>query len=82
LTFIIAVRAPLAAGVKLTEIVQWDFAARLPPQGFVGVAKSLGLAPVNVMLLIVNAVERFSQRHVLGDAHGSDLLRNKRQGGR
>jgi hypothetical protein len=56
LTFIVAVRLPVAAGVNLTEIAQWDFAARLAPQVFV-CAKSPGTAPVNVML-IVNAVER------------------------
>ena len=58
LTFRVAVRVPVAVGAKVTEMVQWDFAARLPPQVFVGEPKSLGSAPVNVMLLIVNAVER------------------------
>ena len=57
-TFRVAVRVPAAPGVKVTEIVHWDFAARLPPQAFVGAAKSLGLAPVNVMVPIIKAVER------------------------
>jgi hypothetical protein len=56
-TFSVAVRVPVAVGLKVTEIVHWDFAARLPSQVSVS-AKSPPLAPVNVMLLIVNAVER------------------------
>ena len=55
LMFIVAARVPVAAGVKVTEIVQMDSGARLPPQVFV-CEKSPGSAPVNVMVLIVNAV--------------------------
>lgn len=58
LTLIVAVRVPVAPGVKVTEIVQVDFAARLESQVFVGAAKSPGSAPVNVMIPIVKAVER------------------------
>jgi hypothetical protein len=58
LTFIVAVRAPVAPGLKVTEIVQADFAARLESQVFVGEAKSPGLGPVNVMIPIVKAVVR------------------------
>jgi anti-sigma factor RsiW len=49
-TVSVAVRVPVAVGVKVREIVQWDFAARLPPQLSVS-AKSPGLAPANVMLI-------------------------------
>jgi hypothetical protein len=57
LTFNVPVRVPVAPGLKVTEIVQWELAARLVPHPFVW-AKSVGFAPVNVMLPIVNAVRR------------------------
>jgi hypothetical protein len=50
-----AVRAEAAVGVKVTLMVQPPLAATELPQVFV-CAKSPGLAPVNVMLLIVRAV--------------------------
>ena len=57
LTFMVADRLPFARGMKVAEIVHWDFAARLLPQVLVW-EKSPGSAPVNVMLLIVKAVGR------------------------
>lgn len=50
-----AVRAEAAVGVKVTLMVQLPLAATELPQVFV-CAKSPGLAPVNVMLLIARAV--------------------------
>src|SRR5207245_9688499 len=48
-------RAPVAEGVNVTLIVQAPFpAAPLPPQALV-CPKSAGFAPVNPMLVIVNA---------------------------
>jgi hypothetical protein len=67
LMLIVAVRVPAACGEKVTEIVQWDFAARLPPQVF-ACTKSPGSAPVNVMPLIVNGVERLLVRVTLTGA--------------
>jgi len=50
MTVSIAVRVPVAVGVKVREIVHMDLGARLAPQVFVW-AKSPGSAPVNVMLI-------------------------------
>ena len=61
LTVMVAVREPVAVGVKVTEIVHWDIAGRLPPHVFV-CAKSPGSSPMKVMLPIVNAVERLLVR--------------------
>ena len=49
-TVSVAVRVPVAPGVKVREIVQLDLAATLPPHVFVS-AKSPGSAPVNAMLI-------------------------------
>jgi hypothetical protein len=49
-----AVRVPLAEGVKVTLIVQLVPAATELPQVLVR-AKSLALAPVSAMLVILNA---------------------------
>ena len=49
-----AVRPPLAAGVKVTLMVQLAPAATELPQLFVG-AKSLALAPETAMLLTLKA---------------------------
>src|ERR1700737_2321872 len=47
-TFMVAERAPVAPGLKVTEIVHLPFAGTLEPQVFVGEAKSPGSAPLNV----------------------------------
>jgi hypothetical protein len=57
-TYIVAVRAPVAAGVKVTEIVHLPFEGTLTPHVFVVEAKSLGSAPWNVIVPIVSAVGR------------------------
>jgi hypothetical protein len=49
-----ALRAPVAAGLKVTLMVQFAPAAKLVPQVLV-CAKSAGFVPVNEMLLIANA---------------------------
>lgn len=48
-----ALRDPVADGVKVTDIVQLPFTAKLLPQLLVAL-KSPELAPVMLMLLIVN----------------------------
>ena len=57
LIFNVASRVPVAAGVKVTLIVQLAAAARLDPHGveLVTSAKSIALVPLIVMLLIVRA---------------------------
>ena len=50
-----ALRDPVAVGVKVTLIVQFPPAATLEPQLLV-CPKSPGLAPVKVMLVMLNAV--------------------------
>ena len=54
----IALRVPVAAGVKLTLMVQLPLAARV--EGLIGqllvCPKSPGLVPVKAMLVMVNAV--------------------------
>jgi hypothetical protein len=74
LTFMVAVRVPIAPGVKVTEILHQDFSARSPPQVFVCV-KSLGSAPVNVMLLIVNAVGRLLASMTMSTAPAVSTVR-------
>ena len=51
----VALRVPAAAGVKVTLIAQFPPAATLEPQVLV-CPKSPGLAPVKVMLVMLNAV--------------------------
>ena len=54
----VAVRLPVAAGVKVTLMVQFPLAAMLPPQlleGLVETAKSPGLVPESATLLTVRA---------------------------
>ena len=53
-TLKVALRAPVAAGVKVTLIVQFPPTATLEPQVLV-CAKSPGLVPVKPMLAMVNA---------------------------
>src|SRR6266699_802376 len=50
----VALRDPVAVGVKVTLIVQFAPAATLEPQLLV-CPKSPGLAPVKVMLVMLNA---------------------------
>jgi hypothetical protein len=50
----VALRDPVAVGVKVTLIVQFPPAATLDPQVLV-CAKSPGLAPVKVMVVMLNA---------------------------
>ena len=54
-TVSVALRDPATAGVKVTLIVQFPPAATLDPQVLV-CPKSPGLAPVKVMLVMLNAV--------------------------
>lgn len=56
LKFSVAVRVPAAVGPKTILTVQLADAARLVPQVFEKIWKSPGLAPVNVILLMVMAV--------------------------
>ena len=51
----VALRGPVAVGVNVTLIVQFPPAATLDPQVLV-CPKSPGLAPVKVMLVMLNAV--------------------------
>ena len=55
LTFIVALRVPVAVGAKTMFTVQLDDAASDDPQVLLKTLKSPGFAPVNVMLLIVIA---------------------------
>jgi len=55
LKFIVALRVPVAVGAKTTFTVQLDDAASDVPHVLLKTLKSPGLAPVNVMLLIVIA---------------------------
>ena len=55
----VAVRVPLAPGVKVTPIVQLVFAARVAPQVLALTVKSAALLPVRVTLLIV--IEAFPE---------------------
>jgi hypothetical protein len=57
-TFSVAVRVPVAAGLKTTLMVQADFAARLAPQVVVETVKSPGSAPVNEEPVMLSAVSR------------------------
>ena len=50
----LALRLPVAEGVKVTETVQFPFALKLLPQLFV-CEKSPEFVPVMLMLLMVNA---------------------------
>ena len=61
LMFNVAVRLLVACGVKVTDIVHVLLAATLPPQVSLS-AKSPGLAPVKVMLAMLNAVGRLFVR--------------------
>ena len=64
----VAVREPVAAGVKVTLIVQFPPAATLDPQLLV-CPKSPGLVPVKAMLVMLKAVlvglERVTARAAL-----------------
>src|SRR5450755_2817005 len=57
-TLIVALRAPVAVGVKVTVIVHWPWAARVAgAEGQLLVwAKSPGSVPVMMMLVILNAL--------------------------
>jgi hypothetical protein len=51
-------RVPVAIGLKITLIVQLDFAASFEPQAVVETEKSPVSAPVNVEGLIVKAMDK------------------------
>jgi hypothetical protein len=55
LTLNVAERAPVTVGVKLTVIVQFQWALRLAPQFEVSL-KSPGSVPPNVMLVILRVL--------------------------
>ena len=52
--FNVALRAPLALGVKVKVMVHFDAAAKVLPQVVAVCVKLLALAPVMVMLLMSN----------------------------
>jgi hypothetical protein len=51
----VAVRVPVAVGVKVTAMLQLDEGARVAPQVLLAIAKSPALAPEMAMLFTVNA---------------------------